>query len=81
MMVEQKHYGRYYAIVIADGHLAEFPTKFVYFRVVWLGELRVWFFLGESNEMTAWGTDISSTYYVPKCSRKSELTLVLSLVN
>ena len=59
--------------MVADGHLTEVPTESVYSGVVSLRGLRACIFLGELNNMPAWGTDISSAYL---CAKTSELVCI-----
>ena len=64
------HDGRHRARVVADGHLTAVPAELVYSGVVSLRGLRACIFLGELNDMSAWGTDISSAYLCMKISEK-----------
>ena len=52
-----KHDFRHRARVVADGHLTDVPTESVYSGVVSLRGMRACIFLGELNDMKAWGTD------------------------
>ena len=68
-----KHDGRHRAWVVADGNLTEVPTESVYSGVVSLCGLRACIFLGELNNMPAWGTNISLAYL---CAKTSELVCI-----
>ena len=65
-----KHDGRHRARVVANGNLTEVPVESVYSGVVSLRGLRACIFIGESNDMPSWGTNISSAYLLAKTCEK-----------
>ena len=65
-----KHDGRFKARYVAGGHLTDTPLESVYSGVVSLKGLKTVIFLGELNDMEAWGTDIGNSYLNAKTSEK-----------
>jgi len=62
MVYDVKHDGRHKARLVADGHLTGIPIENVYSGVVTLKSLRITIFLGELNDMPAWGADVRNAY-------------------
>ena len=55
---------------MAGGHRTGAPAENVHSGVISLKGLRAIIFLGELNDMEAWGTDISNAYLNAECSEK-----------
>ena len=61
-MFDVKHYGKFKARLVADGHLTKEPNETVYSGVVSLRNLRLTMFLAELNGLQLWGADVGNAY-------------------
>ena len=57
-----KHYGRFKARLVADGHLTKEPVESIYSGVVSLRSLRMVIFLSQLNDLEIWGADVGNAY-------------------
>ena len=57
-----KHYGKFKARLVADGHLTKEPKETVYSGVVSLRTLRLAMLLAELNNLQLWGADVGNAY-------------------
>ena len=58
-----KHYGKFKARLLADGHLTKEPTETVYSGLVLLRNLRLAMFLIELRNLQLWGADVGNAYF------------------
>ena len=57
-----KHFGKFKARLVADGHLSKELNETVYSGVVSLRNLRFPMFLAELNNLQLWGADVGNAY-------------------
>ena len=57
-----KHYGKFKARLVADGHLTKEQTETIYSGAVSLRDLRLAMFLAELNNLQLWGADVENAY-------------------
>ena len=60
-----KHFGKFKARLVADGHLSKELNETVYSGVVSLRNLRFPMFLAELNHLQLWGADVGNAYLQP----------------
>ena len=61
-MFDVKHYGKFKARLVADGHLTKEPNETVYCRVVSSRNLRLEMFHAELNGLQLWEADVGNAY-------------------
>ena len=65
-----KHYLKFKARLVADGHLTKEPNETVYSEVVSLRNLRLAMFLAELNGLQLWQADVRNAYLQALTKRK-----------
>ena len=61
-MFDVKHFQKFKARLVADGHLMKEPNETVYSVVVSLRNLRLAMLLAELNNLQMWGSDVGNAY-------------------